>query len=306
MAGLDKFYTNRTIAKKCVESLYSVLPIKKTDRFLEPTAGDGAFLDFLPNFEAYDLEPEDPRIHKQDIFNFKPDRRDYVTIGNPPFGKRSRLAISVFNVVADYSDVIAFIVPVSFLKYNVQFQLDVNFKLVHNFMLPENSFFDNGKPYDVNCVFQIWVRKKTKFDTSLPDLRLYKRPSINNKDFKIWQYNATEAAFNTVNEDWEIAVYRQGYKDYSIRYTQADKQQIKAEMEGTATGKKVQFFFIKPLTKQARAIIRKMDFARLANMNTKTPGFGKADFVAYYEEIKRGNMKSKMQLLDEINQDNLW
>ena len=291
MAELDKFYTNRDIAKECVERLYAYVPIKKSTRFLEPTAGDGAFLDFLPNFEAYDLKPEDPRVQQQNIFTFLPPKRDYVTIGNPPFGKRSRLAISVFNVVADYSDVIAFIVPVSFLKYNVQFQLDVNFKLVHNFMLPENSFFDNGKPYDVNCVFQIWVRKKTKFDTGLPDLRLYKRPSINNKDFKIWQYNATEAAFNTVNEDWEIAVYRQGYKDYSIRYTQADKKQIIKEMDGSATGKKIQFFFIKPLTREAKSIIKKMDFNVLANKNTSTPGFGKADFVAYYEELKNSRKR---------------
>ena len=43
----------------------------------------------------------------------------------------------------------------------------------------------------------------------------------------------------------EIAVYRQGYKDYSKKFTQADKDQVIAEMNGSSTGTKVQFFFIK-------------------------------------------------------------
>lgn len=50
---------------------------------------------------------------------------------------------------------------------------------------------------------------------------------------------------------------------------------------------KTQMFFIKPLCRQADAIIKRMDFAFFAAKNTSTPGFGKADFVAYYEELKR-------------------
>ena len=58
-------------------------------------------------------------------------------------------------------------------------------------------------------------------------------------------------------------------------------------MNGTTTGKKVQFFFIKPLNDVAEAIINKIDFEKLANRNTSTPGFGKADFVEYYNELKK-------------------
>ena len=78
MAELDKFYTNKNIAKKCVETLHTFLTVDSNDVYLEPTAGDGAFLDFLPNYEAYDLKPEDPRISQQDIFTFIPKRNDYV------------------------------------------------------------------------------------------------------------------------------------------------------------------------------------------------------------------------------------
>ena len=90
-----------------------------------------------------------------------------------------------------------------------------------------------------------------------------------------------------VNEDWTIAVYRQGYKDYKRIFTQNDKQLVIDEMNGTITGKKVQFFFIKPLNEVAEAIINKIDFEKLANRNTSIPGFGKADFVEYYNELKK-------------------
>ena len=286
MAELDKFYTNKNIAKKCVDLLHTFFTVDSNEVYLEPTAGDGAFLDYLDNYEAYDLKPEDSRIKEQDIFKLVPNRNDYITIGNPPFGKRSKLAIDVFNTVAKYSTVIAFIVPVSFMKYNVQKELDKDFKLIHNWILPENSFLDRDTVYDVNCVFQIWVKENSKYDIH-PNIRLTERPKIKCDDFKIWQYNATESQFKAVNEDWEIAVYRQGYKDYKKIFTQKDKAQVISEMDGSSTGKKIQFFFIKPLNEVAKSIINKMDFEKLANRNTSTPGFGKADFVDYYNELKQ-------------------
>ena len=45
-----------------------------------------------------------------------------------------------------------------------------------------------------------------------------------------------------------------------------------------------QFFFIKPLTEQAKQFILTADFEGLALRNTSTPGFGKADFISYYLE----------------------
>ena len=62
MAELDKFYTNKNIAKKCVDLLHTFFTVDSNEVYLEPTAGDGAFLDYLPNYEAYDLKPEDSRV----------------------------------------------------------------------------------------------------------------------------------------------------------------------------------------------------------------------------------------------------
>ena len=69
MAIADKFYTKKEIAKKCVEKIFSLFNLN-SEVFLEPTAGNGAFLDYLPKFEAYDLIPEDDRIVQKNIFDF--------------------------------------------------------------------------------------------------------------------------------------------------------------------------------------------------------------------------------------------
>ena len=160
------------------------------------------------------------------------------------------------------------------MKWGVQKQLAAEWKLYDYFYIPENAFTDNGKDYSVRCVFQIW----TKADYG-QDLRLKKAPPISHPDFKIWQYNATQQAYPCVEEDWEYAVYRQGYKDYNSLFTRKDYEHIKEEMN-----KNIQFFFIKPLTKQAEQFVRACDFSALAERNIATPGFGKADFVGYYEE----------------------
>lgn len=285
MAIADKFYTKIEVAKKCVNFLKSKLSLTMEEQFLEPTAGNGVFLNFLNNYDAYDLLPENPKIKKQDIFLLKTEYKNYITIGNPPFGKRSLLAINVFNKCAEFSDVIAFIVPMSFMKFNVQKNLNTNFKLIDFFFLEENSFLDRDKDFDVNCVFQIWVKNNSKYD-NFKDLRILKQPSITSSDFKIWQYNATQQSFNTVNEDWEIATYRQGYKNYNEIFNQSDKYKIIKMMSGN---RKVQFFFIKPLNENSKKIILSMDFNNLAKRNTSTPGFGKADFVSYYNELKDKN-----------------
>lgn len=280
MANHDKFYTKSEIAKQCVDFLQAHIDI--TDRLcLEPSAGAGAFLPFLPHWEAYDLVPEGENITKQDFLIFTSEYKNYITIGNPPFGSRSSLAIQFFNKAAEYSDYIAFIVPVSFMKWSVQKELDSNFNLIDYLYLPENSFTDNGKEYSIRTVFQIWARK----DLNPINKRLLKAPPISHPDFTIWQYNATPEAFSVVNNDWEIATYRQGYHDYNILFNPTQKEEIKQRMSGSGATGKQQFFFIKPLTDQARSIIQKMDFNALAARNTSTPGFGKGDFVSYYLEL---------------------
>ena len=282
MPKLDKFYTQTHVSKQCFDYLQSCLSIPEDTVYLEPSAGDGAFLDFLPNYVALDIEPEDERIEKQNYLTYETDKTDFITIGNPPFGNRSKMAINFFNKAATMSDVIAFIVPVSFMKWSVQKNLNHNFALHSYIYLKPESFSSNGEPYSVRTVFQIWVKKNSQYDIGI-NLRLTKQPPISHPDFEIWQYNATPEAIKVVEENWKYATYRQGYHDYNHIFHRGDYDYIKEKMTGA---KKQQFFFINPLNEEAERIILKMDFNALAERNTATPGFGKGDFVSYYMELK--------------------
>lgn len=277
----DKFYTKQIIAQDCYNFLIEHFDVSKSI-FLEPSAGDGAFLPFLNEYIALDIVPEVDNIVKQDFFDFTTAKTDYITIGNPPFGKRSKLAIDFFNHASHFSSIIAFILPISFLKWSVQSKLDNSFALYDYFVLPPNSFEANGKSYDVNCIFAIWVKKRSKYDDGT-DLRLYAKPPISHPDFIIWQYNATPESVKYIDEDWEMAVYRQGYNGYNHIFTRDDYDEVLAKMTAQ---KKQQFFFIKPLTAESESIIERMDFEQLAKRNTTTPGFGKGVFIAYYNELK--------------------
>ena len=109
MAQLDKFYTKPHVAKECLNFLYDRFSIIKTMTFIEPSAGNGSFSSLIENCIALDIKPEAPNIKEQDFFTFTPEPGDYVTFGNPPFGKRSKMAIDFFNHAATYSKIIAFI-----------------------------------------------------------------------------------------------------------------------------------------------------------------------------------------------------
>ena len=160
---LDKFYTQKKVAKQCVDFLKEKINLPNNVTFLEPGAGNGAFLDYLDNYLAIDIKQEDIRIKEQDFFNFYSDKRDYLTIGNPPFGKRSKMAIDFFNKASQFSEIIAFIVPVSFMKWNIQKSLNKDFALVDYFYLDLESFLEGGKPFGVRTIFQIWVKKDSQF-----------------------------------------------------------------------------------------------------------------------------------------------
>lgn len=283
MPELDKFYTQKNVAAECLNLLYSCYPNVDFSHkiFLEPSAGEGAFSSQLQHCLALDLKPEGEGILTKNFLEFDVDFSNFITIGNPPFGHRSKLAIDFFNKAAKYSDVIAFIVPVSFCKWNVQKELNSNFSLVQFHYLKPESFTANGIPYSVRTVFQIWAKKNTEFD--LNDLRLKKSPPISHNDFKIWQHNATEQSRSTVLEPWEIATWRQGFKDFNSTFTRDDFEWLKQQVYTTNQ----QFFFIQPLNDKARKIISKMDFNQLAARNTATPGFGKGDFVNYYMELEQ-------------------
>lgn len=158
---LDQFYTKRAIAVECYAQLIGFLNEKSIDQtfWLEPSAGAGAFYSLLPeNRLGIDLEPKINGVVCHDFLTYPLTRTDYLTIGNPPFGRNSSLAIKFFNKCALHSNVIAFVLPKTFKKASTLKKIDKQFHLCHEYDLPEFSFEFEDKEYNVPSVFQIWVK----------------------------------------------------------------------------------------------------------------------------------------------------
>ena len=274
MNKLDQFYTQDEVAKHCisvVQKLYG------NDYFMiEPSAGDGVFLKYLKQYAAYDIEPKNDNIKKLDYLKEDLDflnKDKNIVIGNPPFGKKAKLAIEFINKSFKYSNIVAFILPIQFLKYSAQKNINKKAKLIYSELLNPNSFRVNGKNYSVRCCFQIWVLN----DESKPNYRILESPPIKHNDFEMWQYNNTETAlkyFNKEKYEWDFAVPRQGYKDYTVKETNPDNMD-----------RKTQWIFFKASNEIILERLKNIDFPKLSKNNTSTPGFGKADVVKEYMTI---------------------
>lgn len=197
---LDQFYTKTEIAKQCYEKLSLYLTEKgvEFDLFLEPSAGSGAFFNILPNDRrmGFDLEPKCDGVVIGDFFEQDFPNKKLISIGNPPFGKNSSLAVRFFNRCAELGPIIAMIFPLTFRKHSVQKRLNENFHLVYDWQLPKNSFVFNGDAYDVPCSFQIWkkedrVREKVSASMTHPDFEFVLK---NEADFAVQRVGVNAGA----------------------------------------------------------------------------------------------------------------
>ena len=157
----DQFYTNETIAKKCIQEIIDTIPETINYFWLEPSAGNGAFLNNIsfPKL-GFDIEPGTIDIQKQDYLTWEPNiSKDIIVFGNPPFGRQSSLAKAFISKSCKFAKVIAFILPRSFTKPSMYKVFPLLFHRVYSIELGINSFILNEKPYDVPCVFEIWEKK---------------------------------------------------------------------------------------------------------------------------------------------------
>lgn len=167
----DKYFTKPEVVLSCIAKL----DLDRYDLIFEPSAGCGSFLQKLPKDKtsAADISPDIPAVVQMDFYNIEkvmnlldlqtnPDKR-YLSIGNPPFGTSSQMAIDFFNGCSKFSETVAFILPRTFRKSSVTNRLNMFFTKRDEFLLPKNSFMvmDPSSPtltseYDVPCTFQIW------------------------------------------------------------------------------------------------------------------------------------------------------
>ena len=170
---IDKFYTKKEVAMYCINLFKEYVAPNNDDLIIEPSAGNGGFIDAIKslkcNYEFYDLEPEHEEIAKQDYLLYNTNNNNNNNnnnntqkihiVGNPPFGRQSSLAIKFIKKSCHFCTSISFILPKSFKKDSLKKTFPLNYHLLFEIDLPENSFLVNKQEHNVPCIFQIWVKK---------------------------------------------------------------------------------------------------------------------------------------------------
>ncbi|WP_081077526.1 hypothetical protein [Burkholderia cepacia] len=282
---LDKYYTKQSVANKCYQVMKRFMLDSGKDMsrclFIEPSAGSGVFLNAIEESKkGFDIAPTRQSAHNiikndflrgnlLDLLSEKEKRQQLAFIGNPPFGNKSSLAIEFLNRSLGYTNIVGFIVPIQFRKWSVQSRVNKNAILALDIDLEENAFEFLGKDYKLRCCFQVWILDS--FAQGVEDLRIQSKPAIKHPDFEMYQFNRTELARKYFDYEWDFAVPRQGFTDYTF------KAYSKAECNP-----KQQWIFFKAKNKKVLARLLKLDFTKLSKKNIGTPGFGKADVIQEY------------------------
>lgn len=168
---MDLFYTRPSVARHCMAIFRSVartLGVNlRSHRFVEPSAGRGAFLRLMPPTRriGIDLKPRadlKSEIVRDDYLRWTPDDGPpIVVVGNPPFGLRGHLALQFINHSARYADLVAFILPQLFEsdgKGVPAKRVATNLRLAHSERLEPNSFeTPSGRPMNISTIFQVWT-----------------------------------------------------------------------------------------------------------------------------------------------------
>lgn len=171
----DKYYTSLQCANLCINIFKENIPISANDILIEPSAGNGVFINLLKNISQKcffcDIEPNHIDIQKQDYleFSFSLIPTSFISesckihvFGNPPFGRQSSLAIKFIKKSCEFCDTISFILPKSFKKESMKRHFPLSFHLKKEIDIPHNSFIVNNSPYNVPCIFQIWEKQVTQ------------------------------------------------------------------------------------------------------------------------------------------------
>ncbi len=178
---LDQFNTSPEVAQYCWQSFQEILSkdkvVFKNYKFVEPSAGTGAFYDLLPVNRriGIDVEKFKTEYIQKDFLTWEPnfiDDRPCVAIGNPPFGYRGWLALEFLNKAAEFCDYVGFILPMSFQsdgkgspKNRVK-----GMTLIHSEHLSGDVFIrPSGEKIKVNTLWQVWKKGEAP---PLPDLSL--------------------------------------------------------------------------------------------------------------------------------------
>ena len=199
----DKYYTPQHIVDLVIQRTKEVIGFDNITEFIEPSAGNGAFLDKLyatgiPT-QAYDLYPEREDIIEQDYLQLDLEYKEgRCVIGNPPFGDRNNLYRKFYNKSVELADYIVFIGGIKLLNNTNQ---NYKYDLIHSEDLGKSKYSN----IDLHCSLNIYKR---------PYNGLNKRKTNKLKDITL--YREDQKVYNDIVEDFRTC--RMGSKVWKVLY----------------------------------------------------------------------------------------
>ena len=166
MAGkklhLDKYYTSQELADYCTQKAIEIIGRENITELVESSAGNGVFLNsfekLLPEipYKAYDIEPEDDRIIKQDYLSLEMEYKNGRVVGfNFPYGEKNNLSKAFANKSFEIAEYVATILPISQLNNT---QSIYKYDLIYSEDLTPKDY----SGVKVHCCFNIYKKPEGK------------------------------------------------------------------------------------------------------------------------------------------------
>jgi len=158
----DKYYASPSLVNYVVDTAINTIGKENITEIVEPSAGDGAFIEKLDSLgipvEYYDLYPEHDRIKKQDFKTLNlPYKEGRLFLGGPPYATGSKLWLMFVKKASEMGDYIAYISPPSFHEVNPYPEF---LEILHTEQLPLQEFLGSKergeKDVDMRSSFNIY------------------------------------------------------------------------------------------------------------------------------------------------------
>ena len=138
----DKYYASPSLVNYVVDTAINTIGKENITEIIEPSAGDGAFIEKLDSLgiptQYYDLYPEHDKIKKQDFKTLNlPYKEGRLFLGGPPYATGSKLWLMFVKEAAKMGDYIAYISPPSYHDVNPFPQF---LEVLHTEQLPYQQF----------------------------------------------------------------------------------------------------------------------------------------------------------------------
>ena len=254
--GIDKFYTSFDTAKQCINLIPN---IEDYDLIIEPSAGSGSFSKQLKCI-AYDIEPEEQNIIKEDWFNVQPFKgyNHILVVGNPPFGSRSTLAKNFIKHARQIgAETIAFILPDTFSKLSNQSKtlFPENWRLIVEQKLNNSTFTkEDGSNYFVPCSFYVWTKQ-------IGELNLRKVKETPVDDFEFLPRESPEADFTINGNSGKVKDLFEITNSKAEHYIKAKKKSVQ----------------------ELKDIFANLDYKKLSSVNGGNFWIGQQEILAAYK-----------------------